>query len=177
MSDGKAIPGGKCQRVERAEPSRLLQVLDRQLAVAKIRVQYPTDPPGVGRVRIECQRIHDTGELGQEPIARQLEDPAPMPADLRFEQVPTVGAKTLQGLPLVLLDEAAVADHVGGKDGDEATFHLLPPRAVCTNRLVESCREWTPVGPFGKRSPGRCPSSLHPRPPAVRRAKGQASGS
>jgi hypothetical protein len=40
-------------------------------------------------------------------------------ADLRFEQFLAVDTEPLEGVRLVPLHEAAVTDHVGGKDGRE----------------------------------------------------------
>jgi hypothetical protein len=74
-------------------------------------------------------RIDHTAELGQEPIAHQLEDAAVVFDYLRLEELLAVCSKALEGVGLVLLHKTAVTNYVGGEDGGELAFH------ICTERL------------------------------------------
>ena len=68
-------------------------------------------------------RIDDAGELGQKPIAHQLEDCAVTGRDRRLDQFRPVGLKSFEGSSLVLFHQAAVADDVGGEDCGELSLH------------------------------------------------------
>jgi hypothetical protein len=81
--------------------------------------------PGHGALERDraFHHIDDTAELGQQPVAHQLEDAAVMLLDLRLEQFLAVHPEPLERAGLVRLHEPAVAGDVGGKDSGEATFH------------------------------------------------------
>ena len=68
-------------------------------------------------------RVDDAGELGQKPIAHQLEDCAAMGRDRRLDQFRPVDFEPLEGSRLVQLHQTAVAGDVGGEDGGELPFH------------------------------------------------------
>ena len=68
-------------------------------------------------------RVDDARELGQKPVAHQLEDDAPMRRDRRLDQFDPVRLKPLEGPRLVQLHQPAVADDICGEDGGELPFH------------------------------------------------------
>jgi hypothetical protein len=69
-------------------------------------------------IALERHRAFDgldhAAELGQQAIAHQFENLAMMPGDLRLKQFLPVGSQALEGIRLILLHEAGVADDVGG---------------------------------------------------------------
>jgi hypothetical protein len=64
--------------------------------------------------------IHHALELGKEPIAGVLYDPAPVLGDLRIDQVPEVRLEPLVGPLLICPHQARVPRHVGGEDCGKA---------------------------------------------------------
>jgi hypothetical protein len=63
------------------------------------------------------QSVGDTGELGQQAIAHQLEDMAMVSLDLRLEQFLAMYPQTFERTRFVQLHEPAVTDYVGGENG------------------------------------------------------------
>ena len=62
-------------------------------------------------------RLNDAGELDQDAIAGQFDDPAMLCCDLGLDQFRLVLLKALQGADIISPHQAAVADDVGGEDG------------------------------------------------------------
>jgi hypothetical protein len=62
-------------------------------------------------------RIDGTGELDQDAVAHDLDDPPAMLSDEGIEDVLTPLLQCGLGARFVLLHEAAVADHVGRQYG------------------------------------------------------------
>src|SRR6516162_2938855 len=100
--------------------------------VADIDADAELDPP-LGRLVGGCchatlhsdgatHRVDDTGELDQQPVARGLDDAAPMSADFGVDQLPAQDAQPRQSPLLVIADEPAVAGDIGRQDGGD------PPR-------------------------------------------------
>src|SRR5262249_15935070 len=81
----------------------------------------------LGHAALQCNRAFDridhAAELSQKTIAHELEYAAVVVDDFRFEEVLSVGPERLERSGLVLLHQAAVADHIGGEDSGKATFH------------------------------------------------------
>ena len=67
-------------------------------------------------------RVDDAAELGQQPVAHQLEDTPLVLFDLRLEQLLAMRPEPRERIRLVLLHEPGVADHVGGEDGGKVTL-------------------------------------------------------
>jgi hypothetical protein len=63
--------------------------------------------------------INNAGEFGEQPVTHQLEDAAEMLLDFGFEQLLTVGSQPLKCRRFGLLHEAAIANHVSGKNSGE----------------------------------------------------------
>ena len=61
-------------------------------------------------------RVDDARELGQRTVAHELDDAPPVLADGRVDGLVSVGLQARQGPLLIVIHEAAVADHVGGQD-------------------------------------------------------------
>ncbi len=72
-------------------------------------------------------RLNRRGELDQKAIAHQLDDAPLTFSDLRCDQLFAMGFERGQDARLILPNEAAVADHVGGQYGGEAAFHRYAP--------------------------------------------------
>ncbi len=72
-------------------------------------------------------RIDDAGELDQRAVAHELDDTTVAGGDLAIDEVIPMGLQRRQGAGLVLLHEAAVADHVGGQYGGKPAFQVLSP--------------------------------------------------
>ncbi len=68
-------------------------------------------------------RVDNARELGEKPVAHQLEDCAAMGRDRRLDQFRPVDFEPLEGSRLVQLHQTAVAGDVGGEDGGELPFH------------------------------------------------------
>ena len=60
--------------------------------------------------------IHHARELGQEAVARVLDDPAPMLRDLRIDQFPEVALEPFVRPLLIHAHQPRIARHIGGKD-------------------------------------------------------------
>ena len=69
-------------------------------------------------------RFHDTGKLGQGPVADQFHDAAVMLGDLGIEKLFAVRLERFPRARLVLAHEAAIADHVCGQNCSKPTFHI-----------------------------------------------------
>ncbi len=69
--------------------------------------------------------IDDAGELGQQAVAGQLEDASMVGGDLGLEQTLAVSEQALEGIRLIVLHEAGVADDVGCENCGQPAFH--PP--------------------------------------------------
>ena len=67
-------------------------------------------------------RIRDARELDQHAIPGGLDQPAPVVGDRRIDQLQTMGLETRERARLIGFHQAAVADHVGRKDGREPAF-------------------------------------------------------
>ena len=62
-------------------------------------------------------RVNDAAELGEQPVAHQLENAAMMPLDLRLDQPLSLGDQGLERARLVAFHQGRVAYDVGGEDG------------------------------------------------------------
>ena len=66
--------------------------------------------------------VHGAGELHQNTVAHQLEDPAVMFGQDRLQNVSAASLQRGQRAGLVNLHQPAVADHIGGQNGGKATL-------------------------------------------------------
>src|SRR5262245_55424474 len=81
-------------------------------------------------------RIDRAGELDQYPVTHHLDDAAVMIGDHWLQDTFAPLFQCSESSRLVLLDEAAVADHVGGQDGGQAALgaffgHMTQSPSVC----------------------------------------------
>ena len=60
--------------------------------------------------------------LDQHVVPGGLDQPAPVLGDRRIDQLQTMGLEARERARLIAFHQAAVADHVGGKDGREPAF-------------------------------------------------------
>ena len=67
------------------------------------------------------------GECHQNAIAHQLDDAPVAFGDIGFNQLFALGLERSQSARLVLANKAAVADHVGGENGDQTAFQPRSP--------------------------------------------------
>ena len=78
----------------------------------------------LGHLSLHLDRAPDgvdhTRELGKEPVAGVLHDPAPVLRDLRLDQVAEVSLEPLVRPLLILPHQARIPRHVGGEDRGEA---------------------------------------------------------
>src|SRR5262249_12795213 len=75
--------------------------------------------------------VHRARELDQHTIACDFEDTALMPRDQRLQYLATARFERGQRARLILLHEAAVADHVCSQNGGQAALgaffgHVMP---------------------------------------------------
>jgi hypothetical protein len=91
------------------------------------------DPPILGRLGLAPGHrllhldrapdgTHHALELGQEPVAGVLYDPAAVLGDLRLDKVPEVSFQTLVRALLVGAHQGRIAGHVGGEDCGETVL-------------------------------------------------------
>ncbi len=96
--------------------------------VAQIDADADVDPTVFGQARVAFRHaalqhdraldgVDDAAELGQQPVAHQLEDPAAVPADFGFEEFFAMRPHALECVSLVPLHQPAIADHIGREDG------------------------------------------------------------
>jgi hypothetical protein len=106
------------------------QVLALDHHVAKVDADPEHDPPlgwdlclPLGHAPLHGHgagdRVDHRGELDQRPVAHQLDDPALVLGQQGIDHLPPQVLKRRQRGGLVLLDQARIADHVGGQDGGE----------------------------------------------------------
>lgn len=70
--------------------------------------------------------IHHTRELRQHAVPCELDNAALVLGDPELDQFGLMRLETGERAGLVRANEAAVAHNVGGKNGDQATFHMIP---------------------------------------------------
>jgi hypothetical protein len=80
--------------------------------------------------------LDDAAELGQEAVAHQFEDASVVHCDLRLEDLFAMRPKPRERIRLIPLDQSAVADHVRGQDGGEATSWRLFRHAERLRMLI-----------------------------------------
>ena len=66
--------------------------------------------------------VDDGGELAERAVAHQLDDAAAVLGDERLGQLLAVRLEAIEGAGLLTLHQPAVAGHVRGEDGGEATL-------------------------------------------------------
>ena len=66
--------------------------------------------------------VDDAGELDQDAVAHDLEDPSALPCDQWHQDILATRPQQRHRSGLILLHEPAVADHVGGKNGGETAL-------------------------------------------------------
>ena len=86
-------------------------------------------------------RIHHTGEFGQEPVAHEFHDTSVVLANFRLDQRLTVRLETCKRACLVDLHKAAVADHICRKNGREPALVSLQGRTSRYASIVASSTE------------------------------------
>ena len=79
-------------------------------------------------------RLDEACELDQKSVTRRFDNSSAMPIDGRPENVADRGAKLLKRALLIALHEAAVANHIRGKDGGQ------PPLGPRRNRTFVGFR-------------------------------------
>jgi hypothetical protein len=62
------------------------------------------------------QRIDDTTELDQQPVAGGFDEAALVPGDFRIEELATQCSEAFKGAVLVGADQPRIPRHVGGED-------------------------------------------------------------
>lgn len=120
--------------------------------VAEIDADAEAYPLFLGRLRLVfCQslldryrrghRVDDTRELTQNAVASELDDPALMLGDQRFEEVLAVCLEPLECAALVALHQARIADHVASQDRCEAALrgHCTARPGACTRAALRPC--------------------------------------
>jgi len=73
-----------------------------------------------------CNRIHNTGKLHQHSVAGQFDDSSLMLADFGINEIGPQRVQCRERAGFVRTHEAAVANHVGGKNSSEAALHINP---------------------------------------------------
>jgi len=71
--------------------------------------------------------IHYAGELDQQPVTHKFDDASAMLGDEGVENLLAQFSHAAKSPVLVLAHKAAVAHHVGGQNGSEATLHGFLP--------------------------------------------------
>src|SRR5205814_9721507 len=71
-------------------------------------------------------RVHDTGKLHQHSVAGQFDDSSLMLADFGINKIGPQRVQCRERAGFVRTHEAAVANHVGGKNSSEAALHINP---------------------------------------------------
>jgi hypothetical protein len=66
------------------------------------------------------------GELHEDAIPHQLDDPSAMLGDQGLKDIRASGLERGQGSGLVRLHQARVPDHIGDQDGGKTAFHAKP---------------------------------------------------
>jgi hypothetical protein len=79
-------------------------------------------------------RLHDTGELGEDTISHELNDATAMFGDTRKHKLAEMAFQSIERPGLVLPHQPAVARDISGKDGGESTLTVL----ISHNRLLPS---------------------------------------
>src|SRR5262249_6943369 len=131
-----ANPAGFCQLLQprRDIDSIAIAVLALDDDLAEVDPDAHMDAPFFGHRGVALRHVpleHDStfngvdyaAELGEQPVAHELEDAPVMLLDLGLEEVLAMRAHPLEGVRLVLLHEAAIADHVGREDRRKLAFH------------------------------------------------------
>ena len=75
-------------------------------------------------------RVNDTPEFRQQPVAHELEDASVVGRYLRPDEFNAVILQALEGPRFVLSHQSAVADDISGKNGGELAFHERAPLAT-----------------------------------------------
>src|SRR5215469_13145915 len=87
-------------------------------------------------------RVDHALELDQQPVTRGLNDASAVLGDRGIDQLQAMGLEPRQSAGFVDLHEAAVPDHIGGKNRNQLTFrvhHRIKPDLAHTSpRLSES---------------------------------------
>lgn len=86
----------------------------------------------------EVERSDHARELGEEPVARQLDEPALVSGEQRPDQIPAHGAPAPQRAGLVLLHQPGIAGDVRHEDDGEP--------ALVTGWCHRLLRPWDGVG-------------------------------
>ena len=128
-----------------ADPSRLCQTFEPSRDIHAIAEDVPVLnndvalmdadaelDPIVGRNRLiavghtglhlgrAAQRVHDTAELDQKPVACRLDEPAVTRGNGRIDQLRPDSPKPCENGVFILPHEAGIPSHVGGEDRGEA---------------------------------------------------------
>ncbi len=96
--------------------------------VAEVDADAQLDAAGFGGFRIRggqgaldgggaLDGIDHAGKLNERAIAHELDDPAMEFFDRRIDHIPAADFEECQGAGFVLAHEAAIANHIGDKDG------------------------------------------------------------
>jgi hypothetical protein len=88
-----------------------------------------------------ADRIHYTGEFGQEPVAHEFHNTSVVLGNFRLDQRLTVRLETSKRACLVDLHKAAVTDHVCRKNGCEPALGSLQGRTSRYATIVASSTE------------------------------------
>jgi hypothetical protein len=69
--------------------------------------------------------IYNAGKLGQQPVTRCLDHPAPALGDARLDQLGKVGSQGGERTFLVLAHQPRVARNIGGEDGGKPSLNTF----------------------------------------------------
>jgi hypothetical protein len=69
-------------------------------------------------------RVHHARKFHQHAVARELDDASLMPGDLAVDEIRLKCLQCGERARLIRTHEAAVSDHVSGKDSGQAAFHM-----------------------------------------------------
>ena len=104
--------------------------------VTQIYPHSENDPGVLGNIKVllrgnplnfdsACHGINNAGELDQRPVAHELDDPAVVPIDQRFDEFAAKRFEPRKCARLVQAHQSAVPHHVGGEDSDQLAFQML----------------------------------------------------
>jgi hypothetical protein len=137
-------------------------LLGRQLCVSDLELPLELDRA--------LHRIHGTGKLRQQVIARRVHYAAVVLLNQRGHELP-MGREGADSRHLILAHQAAVAFDIGTEDGGELAPHARPGRAgsllfgVHRGRL--SCQVRPVVKPAGGLSRSRASAQMGPQEPTA----------
>ena len=165
---GDADTAGLCHRLKtRGDVDPIaIDIVSLDDDVAEVHADAKPDSPIVGMLcvvlghlpldgRGTLYGIDDAGELDQRAIAHELDDAAMEFFYCRIDQFSAARLEPRQCADLIVPHEAAVADHVGSKNGGQPSFHvrraLFRPRMLSVHAEEGEPAAWRRAGtPCGR---------------------------